>query len=177
MRRILISAAAATALGVSATASAQTNYPGTSYTPTNISVKAGVGIPLDSSLSNVVTTFVAVGGEFQLPTPLIKGGDTFFNVDWFTKSLSGVPSFLNVGINQRFYIGSDTALGHRKYAFLGVGLDFLNITTSDNVIAGRAGLGAELGENIFTEAAFYVGDKSSNGIHPNVVGVFVGYRF
>ena len=177
MRRILISAAAATALGISASAMAQSNYPGTTYTPTNISVKAGVGIPLDSSLSNVVTTFVAVGGEFQLPTPLIKGGDTYFSLDWFTKSLTGKPSFLNLSVNERYYIGSDSQLGHRKYAFIGAGMDFLSITTSDNVVAFRAGLGAELGENIFSEAALYFGDKSSDGVHPSVVGLFVGYRF
>jgi len=176
MRRILISAAAVTALGISATATAQTNYPGTAYTPSNISVKIGVGVPIDSSLSDIVSTFMSVGGEFQLPTPLIKGGDTYFSVDWFTKSLSGVPSFLNASINERYYLGSDKEVGRRKYAFLGVGIDFLNITNSDDVIAGRFGLGAELGENIFTEAALYVGDQA-NGIHPDVVALFLGYRF
>jgi hypothetical protein len=176
MRRILISAAAVTALGISATAMAQTNYPGTTYSPTNISVKAGVAVPIDSALSDIVSTFISVGGEFQLPTPLIKGGDTYFNLDWFTKSLSGVPSFLNLCINERYYIGSDKTLGRRKYAFIGVGVDFLNITTSDNVVAARVGVGADLGENIFTEAALYIGDQAE-GIHPDVVGLFLGYRF
>jgi hypothetical protein len=179
MRRFLLSGAAVTALGVSATAMGQVSYPGTSYTPVNITVKAGVGVPLDSNLSNVVTNFVAVGAEFQLPTPLIRGGDTYFSLDYFTKSFSGTPSFVNLSINQRYYIGtsSEKALGHRKWAFIGAGMDFMNITTSDNVFAARAGLGAELGENIFAEVAGYVSDKSSDGIHADVAAFFIGYRF
>jgi hypothetical protein len=55
-------------------------------------------------------------------------------------------------------------------------MDFMNITTSNNVVAARAGFGADLGENIFGEAALYVGDQAE-GIHPDVVGFFVGYRF
>jgi hypothetical protein len=176
MRRTLISVAAVSALGISATAVAQTNFPNGTYTPTNISIKGGVGLPLDSNLSNIVSTFIAVGGEFQLPEPLIKGGDTYFNLDWFTKSLGGTPSFLNLSINERWYMGSDKLVGRRKYLFLGAGMDFLNITRSDDVVAIRGGLGAELGENIFAEVAGYLGDQA-DGIHPDVLGVFIGYRF
>jgi hypothetical protein len=177
MRRTLIPAVVMAAIGASAVSSAQTDYPGTKYEPVNISVKAGVGIPLDSALSDVAHTFIALGGEFQLPTSLMKGSETFFNLDWFTKSFGGNPSFLNLSVNQRFYLGNDRMPGRRHYVFVGVGADFLNVFTSDTVVAARAGLGTELGENIFAEIAGYVGDKSNNNVHPDVLGVFVGYRF
>lgn len=176
MRRTLISFAAVSALGLSATAVAQTNFPTTTYTPTNIAIKGGVGLPIDTNLSNIVSTFMAFGAEFTLPEPLIKGGDTYFSLDWFTQSFAGTPSFVNLSVNQRWWIGQDKVVGRRKYLFVGVGMDFMNIVRSDDVVAARAGLGTELGENIFAEVAGYVGDQD-NGIHPDVIGVFIGYRF
>ena len=177
MRRTLLPAAVMAAIGVCAIAPAQTDYPGTKFEPVNISVKAGIGVPLDTALSNAASSYLGFGVEFQAPSSLLKSGDTYLNGDWFSQSLKGTPSFFNLGVNQRFYLGDDRVPGRRHYAFVGIGLDFLNVYTSDTVFAARGGFGSELGENIFAEVAAYVGDKSNNGVHPNMLSVWLGYRF
>ena len=176
MRRILQSAAVIAAFGICAVASAQ-QEPAV-YDPVNFAVKAGVALPLDSNLSDVSGSFMALGVDYKLPQSLIQGADTFFSLDWFSKGFQGEKTnILPLMINARYYTSADKEEGRRKYVFLGVGVDFIDIYASSTVVAARAGFGAELGANIFTEAAVYIGDQATGGIHPNAVAAFIGYKF
>ena len=179
MRRSLKTVAALAALGISVVASAQlSSSPPVDFTPTNVSVKAGLALPLDSSLTNVAKTFIALGVEYQLPTSLVKGSETYLDLEWFTKSFQGErTNVLPFTINQRFYTGSESIPGQRKYVFVGAGVSFVDIGSSDTVISARAGFGAELSEQIFGEVAGYIGDQTGSGIKPNAVSFFLGYRF
>jgi hypothetical protein len=176
MRRILQSAALFAAIGACTVASAQ-QEPAV-YDATNFSVKGGVALPLDSNLTNVASSFLALGVEYQIPQSLIPGADTYFSLDWFTKGFQGEKTnIFPFMINARYFLGKDQLAGRRHYVFVGLGVDFIDIYSSSTVVGARAGLGTELGENIFTEAAVYVGDQATGGIHPNAVAAFLGYRF
>lgn len=179
MRRSLNTLVALGALGLSVLANAQSsNTPPVDFTPTDVSVKVGVALPLDSSLTDVAKTFIGLGVEYQLPTSLVKGSESYLSLDWFTKSFRGErTNVFPLAFNQRFYTGGDNIPGRRRYVFVGAGVSFVDIGSSDTVISARAGIGAELSEQIFGEIAGYLGDQTGSGIKPNVVSFFLGYKF
>jgi hypothetical protein len=144
--------------------------------PYGISVRFGVGFPIDDNYSNMANTLIGAGIEYQLRSPIFKGGESYISLDYFTKDTSGSNgTVFPLLINHRFYTGSK-ATGNRTYAFLGLGVSFVDDGASTSVISGKAGLGMELGERIFAEGAVYLGDRAST-IRPNALALYVGYRF
>jgi hypothetical protein len=170
----MISAAAIlTAIGATAVASAQTSMIDAS--PNNITIRGGVALPIDQSLSNVSSTFSNIGLEYNFNNSLIKGGDTYLSVDAFFKNFNGVAAY-PVAINQRFYTGTNPA-GRRSYYFVGVGMTWTDVSNQTyNAISARGGVGIELGPNIIAELAGYISDQAG-GTRANAVTINLGYRF
>ena len=172
MRRTLTAAAIMATLGVCGVANAQTNTLDTS--PNNITIRGGVALPADNSISSVSNSFINVGVEYLFGNSLLKGSDTFLSVDAFFNTFNNVIAW-PVAINERFYLGSNPQ-GHRNYFFIGVGMTFVNVTVSGNGIGARGGLGTELGPNIIAELGGYVSDQIQ-GVRANAVTFDIGYRF
>ncbi len=173
MRRVISAAAILTAIGATAIAGAQTSSIDTS--PNNITIRGGVALPVDQSLSNVSNTFTNVGIEYLFNRSLIKGGDTYLSVDAFFKDFNGVTAY-PVAINQRFFTGANPA-GRRSYYFVGVGLTWTSVTNkTSNGVGARGGIGIELGPNIIAELTGYISDQAG-GTRANAVAINLGYRF
>jgi hypothetical protein len=173
MRRIISAAAILTAIGVCGVASAQTSMIDTS--PNNITIRGGVALPIDQSLSNVSSTFANIGLEYNFNNSLIRGGDTYLSIDAFFKNWNGVVAY-PVAINQRFYTGTNPA-GRRSYYFIGIGMTWTDVTDQTfAAISARGGIGIELGPNIIAELAGYVADEAG-GTRANAVTINLGYRF
>jgi len=167
-------AATVAAFGIVGVAAAQSsNSP--DLTPTGVTVRLGASIPLDSSLTNLGNTLLDFGAEYTIPTPLIKGGETFLSVDYWGRNLNfGQGSVVPLFINQRWYTGSTET--KRTYFFLGAGIDFIDVVSSNTALGLRGGFGEELGEHIIAEVAGYISDRAG-GARANAVTFSIGYRF
>ena len=164
----------AAVVGVCGVASARQSDAINAY-PYGLSVRFGVGFPIDDNYSNMTNNLLGLGIEYQLNNSLLKTGETYLSLDYLSKDLRGDNTVFPFLINQRFYSSSKTS-GNRSYAFLGLGVSFVDDAGSTTVLSGKAGLGMELGERIFAEGAVYLGDRAHN-IRPNALAVYLGYRF
>ena len=176
--------AAIAAIGICGLAAAQVggNNTDTSLVNTSgVSVKIGIGIPFDRSLSDGIgRTLTGFGIEYQPLRSLLRNSETYFAADIFVRDYSGSRGYgLPITINQRFYNSQTLSTERRRqYAFIGAGFSVVDLngggTNTDFTI--RGGVGAELGERVFFEFAAYFGDARGNA-RPNVFGIFGGYRF
>lgn len=174
MRRTLNAVAAIAAFSIAGVASAQGGVT-QDLTPVNVTVRLGVALPLDSALTDVGSTLIDLGAEYTIPTPLIKGGETYLSVDYWAKGIRGdkgsvVPLFLN----QRWYRPGNQI--RRGYLFLGAGVDFIDTTSSNTAVGLRGGIGQELGEHIIAEVSGWLSDRAGNA-RANAVTFSLGYRF
>jgi hypothetical protein len=173
MRRLTICAAFAALAGA---ASAQTVRP-MDFNPSGITVRGGVVLPLDSTLSDVDNLFINIGLEFQIPRPLLRSGETYLSIDYWTNSFNDQDgTVLPIFVNHRFYQDNNKVPGARTYWFFGLGAAIIDVTSSGTAIAGRAGVGKELGENIIFETAVNLSDRAG-GARANAVAFNIGYRF
>ena len=172
--RIYTFAAVLAALGTAGAASAQTRT--LDLSPTGISVRGGVVLPIDNKLEDLGTNLLGIGVEYSLPTPLIRGGgETFLSLDYIAPRIAGDKgSVWPLAVNQRWYTGSDAL--RRSYAFLGVGITFVDTDSSGSTIGVRGGFGTELGDRIFAEVGGFLSDKVK-GTRGSGVGLYLGYRF
>jgi hypothetical protein len=174
MRRITTIAATIAAIGITSVAAAQ-SPTSPELTPVNITIRGGIVLPLDSKLTDVGNTLLDLGAEYTLPTPLIKGGETFFSVDYWTKGLGGHGSVIPLMINQRWFQGTDSQI-RRRYFFVGAGVAFVDVTRSNTAIGVRGGIGQELSDHVVAEIAGYLSDRAG-GARANAVTFSLGYRF
>lgn len=178
MKRMFTAAALFAAFGIAGVASAQQGGPTADLTPYNVTVRGGVAIPLDSRLTDVGRTLIDLGVEYQLNNSLLKTGETFFSLDYLATNLrfqhGSVIPFM---INQRFYLSQPVGDDYRRnYWFIGAGVSFIDISSSDTAIGLRGGFGAELSEHVVAELAGYISDRAS-GVRANAVTISLGYRF
>ncbi len=173
--KMIKAAAAIAAIGACAVASAQGDRLDT--TPSGISVRAGIAISMDSSLTNSLgSSLIGLGIEYRFSTNLIKSGETYLAIDYMTKNFGGARgSILPITVNQRWF---STKPGRtlRTYGFLGLGVAIVDIIDSGTTLCFRGGFGMELGGSTFAEIALTVAE-ARNGIKPNTVGIYFGYRF
>ncbi len=168
MKRVMLTAAIAATLGVTAVASAQN----TDYTPHNFSFRLGTVFPLDHHLRDVNKTFLAIGADYKFNTQYLKNGETYFSLDYIAKAWTGEKGTMwPLMINQRF-MGKDGS-----YWSLGAGAVNMNFSKSDTVFGARFGVGKNLGESIFVEGAFLWSDKSRGNVRATSLGFYIGYRF
>ncbi len=174
MRNVLTIAAAALGVATATTAHAQTQDPD-ALIPVNISVRLGIGLPIDDNLRDASSSFINAGLEYKLDNSLLRSGETYFALDFFKGNTSDEGYIIPFTINQRFFM-RQIPDGRRTYAFVGAGIGFIKSDHWDQVVAVRGGLGAELGERIFAEGALTLTDKA-RGISGNLISLSIGYRF
>jgi hypothetical protein len=181
MRRTILLAAMAAALGVSGVASAQNSGSSVDATPTNFTFRGGLVFPMDSGLRDVADLWGGVGVDYLFPTQLIRGGSqTYLSADWFIRGTGGGRGNVwPIALNQRFYAGQGIYNREfRNYFFVGAGVAILDFSKSSTKFLMRGGVGTELGPNIIAEATLTLTDKdNSTGIRGNAIGVYLGYRF
>jgi len=175
MRRMFIAAATVAALGIAGAAAAQSPTQ-SDLTPVNVTIRGGATIPLDSELTNLGNTLLDLGVEYQLPESLFgKLGETFVSLDYWGKGITfGQGSVVPLMLNQRWYVGGTQR--QRSYFFLGAGVAFVDVASSNSAVGLRGGIGQELGDHIIGEIAGYISDRAGNA-RANAVTFCVGYRW
>ncbi len=180
------SIAAAAALAVAGFATAQSG--GTSTQNDNlvdlsgVSVKLSVGIPYDDSLRDGLgATLLGLGIEFTPTRTLLRGSDTYFAGEIFLRGLNTDRGYVTaLTINQRFYNTTIVAANvRRSYVFGGIGFAFTDGNDSGGTSAAlalRGGVGSEIGERLFFEAAIMFG-AGDGDVRPNIISFSGGYRF
>jgi hypothetical protein len=176
MRRIISAAATIAAFGIAGGASAQTTISNNDLIPTAVTLRAGVCLPLDQTLTDVANSLVDLGVEFIPSSSLIKGGETFYSLDYFSTGFHGSKGTVwTAAINQRWYHGGPDVY-RRSYLYLGIGAAVIDVNTSGTGFALRGGYGQELGEHIVAEIGGYISDRAG-GARANAVTFSLGYRF
>ena len=174
MRKTISAAAILAAFSLAGIASAQTSGSIDTY-PNNITIRGGVALPIDQSLSNVSNTFTDIGIEYTFNASLLKGGETYISIDGWFNNFNSVVAY-PVAINQRFYTGNNPQ-GRRSYFFVGLGMTWTDVGSQTfNAISARGGIGTELGPNIIAELTGYIADEAG-GTRANAITINLGYRF
>ena len=143
-----------------------------------VSLRLGIAFPLDNTLSGVNDNFTSLGLEFQNPTSLAKGTDSYLAVDYFSKNLGtfGKGSVIPITYNVRFYQKGSAA--RQSYAFVGLGFAITDlIGSSETVFAARGGFGMNVSDHTFVEAAGTFTPSTNNNGSFNTIGLYFGYRF
>lgn len=158
------------ALAVTAMGMAQSN---SLVNTTGMSLRLGGVYPLERATRNVTKNMMALGFEFESQSQIVKGGMNYISIDWYGKSGSGAKgNMFPVMYNVR--MGDNGT--NQFYTFFGVGVVFMDVTSSKTVLGARGGIGTRLSEHLFAEGAAVM-SGSANGAKANSVGVFVGYKF
>jgi hypothetical protein len=145
-------------------------------TPTDLAVRLGGAYVIDDTTRDLTkSVMIGIGVDYFFPTQLIPGAETYLSVDWFGKSASGAKgNFFPLMLNARYY--SKGEAGRRSYGFVGLGAVILDVTSTRTTIAGRLGVGVEVGPSIFTEASWLFSDKADRAKADSIT-FHVGYRF
>ncbi len=161
-----------TAICLTAIGSAQVNYL---EQPTNVSFRLGYVYPIDSAMRDIAPSYIGFGADFNTDFRLLDNAVTMLSFDWMGKSGSGAKgNAFPILLNQRFYMGD--AVEKRQYFQVGLGIAIVDLTSTKTVLAGRIGMGQELGDNIFGEINFNYSD-GANGALATALGFYVGYKF
>jgi hypothetical protein len=168
--------AVAALVGLGGSAIAQNESSRIDAYPYNLSIRGGVGLPIDENFRDFSKSLIAVGADYLLRRSLIKGGESYLSFDYIVKDTKNDTNrVIPIAINQKFYQGAEGE-ENRPYYFVGLGVTFVSENSSNTVLSGRAGIGLDLGERIFTEATLFLGDRAAN-IRPNLIGIYLGYKF
>lgn len=143
-----------------------------------VSLRLGMAFPLDNTLSGINDNFTSLALEFQTPTSMAKGTDSYLAIDYFSKTLgsfnkgSVIPVTYNIRFNQKSNNSRQT------YAFAGLGIAIVDLVgPSETVIAARGGFGMNVSDHTFLEAAgTFTPSTNTNGSF-NTIGLYFGYRF
>jgi hypothetical protein len=142
-----------------------------------LSFKLGIAFPVDNKLSDFAKNLSAMGIEFNIPTRFGKGTESYLAVDYFSKSVGqfGKGSVVAITYNQRFL--KNTGATRQTYGFGGVGVGFSDITESDQILVLRGGVGINLSDQTFLEAAGTFSSSTSKDGALSTIGLYFGYRF
>ncbi|HVT12651.1 MAG TPA: hypothetical protein VHE55_10320 [Fimbriimonadaceae bacterium] len=181
MRNSFLAAATLGAAVLSASAFCQVVHTAVDATPYNISLKGSVYWPIDDNLRHVDHMFAGAGLEYLFPTQLIRGSETFMELDALLHTTaSSNLTILPLTINQRFYSKPGSSLfGHngRSYFYLGGGVTWFDPRGAAK-LTFHGGIGSDLGPRTFLEAAIYISEQDSNmGLRNSGVIASLGYRF
>ncbi len=148
--------------------------------PYNVTFRLGIGLPFDSNFAAGEDLFYGLGMDYGLQGSIVRGGHTFFSVDWFnpTGGDIGKNDAFNFAVNQRFYTG-DGYLGERTYFFVGLGTLFVDGETGKDewLISGRVGVGKEINESLVAEISLLLSEDTRGGANPTTASIHIGYRF
>jgi len=180
MNKTFITTAVA-ALGLVGVACAQSSTTQIDATPSNLTLRGGLVLPLDSNLRENSDFYGGLGLDYEFPNQLIRGSSTFASVDWYFKGSTGSNgNVFPLTLTQRFYSnkGNSYYKDGRSYFFVGGGIAIIDVAgKSSSKYCLRGGIGTELGPNIIAEASLTFSDKSKTDVRANAVGFYIGYRF
>jgi hypothetical protein len=154
MQRWLMAVATATAIIFSGNASAQYGQDRIDPTPYGFSFRAGGVFAIDDDLNDFADGWFGFGIDYAFTKQYLRDSETFFSVDYITKSSSG-----------------------EKGTYWPILVVIIDLASSDSVIGGRVGFGLELGERIFAEASLFLSEDNRDGVAATSGGVYLGYRF
>lgn len=170
--KLTICAALTAVAGVVAAQSDQT----LDLTPSNIQIRGGIYLPFDQNLRSISDNYAAIGVDIIFPQEWIPKSKTYLSIDWLAKSLSGAHgNVFPVMINQKWY--GQTYNNMLTYMFVGAGATFFDVYSSDVVFGARAGVGVDLGPNVFLEGTYYWSDESSGNVSNIGAAFYLGYRW
>jgi hypothetical protein len=180
MRNSFLAAAALGATVLSASAFGQVTYHPVDATPYNMSFKAGLYWPIDDNLRNVDNMFFTIGAEYVFPTQIIRGSETFLEVDaiFHTTSSSNI-TLIPITLNQRFWGGPGSSIfGHngRSYFYVGGGVTWID-PRGQAKLTFHGGLGSDIGPRTYAEAALFISEQDAHPLRNTGVQLTVGYRF
>ena len=169
------------AFGITGIPSAQNADTRIDATPSDLTFRGGIVLPIDDNLREASDFFGAIGVDYEFKTQLIKGSTTYMSADWYFKGSNGSNgNVFPIAINQRFWgsKGSPFWSEGRSYFFIGGGVAIIDVASkSSTKFMLRGGIGTEIGPNIIAEATLTLSDRSSTDVRANAVGIFLGYRF
>lgn len=166
------------AIAICGSASAQYNKSDLEVHASGFSFRGGLVLPWDAPLRDVSKTMIGLGMEYSFQKQVVKNSETYVSLDWFGKSLSGTHgNIFPLCINQRFYTGASRYGTGRAYFFAGLGVTFIDVNGATDKLGARGGVGMELSQTLFAEAAAYMSGKDNGGVAGNALGFYVGYRF
>jgi len=178
MKQLFYGAALLAAIAASGTAAAQSNDPTIGkVSPSGVSFRVGMALPLDDNLKDISNSFLGIGAEYTFTHVYLNNAETYISLDWVAKNINGGDSFYPICINERFYTGNSRYGSGRAYFFLGAGETFYNLGANSRKLAGRGGIGMEIGPSLLLEASAVFSGKDNDGVSGNVLGFYVGYRF
>ena len=180
MRNSFLAAATIGATVLSASALSQVTHTPVDATPYNISIKASLYWPIDSNLRSVDSLFAGGGIEYLFPTQLIRGSETYFELDALlhTTASSNI-TILPLTINQRFWGAPGSGLfGHRgrSYFSVGGGVTWLDPKGQAKLTLHGA-VGSDIGPRTFVEASLFVSEGDNSGLRNTGAMFSIGYRF
>lgn len=147
----------------------------TDFTPTGVTFRAGLGIPLDDELIDDKPIAFAFGFDYEFDFRLFGPGEVFGAFDW----IAAEDGLYSLSLNKRIFTGEGELFGQpgASYIFLGVGgSSYDRLELGDMSIIFRGGLGYELISNTVVEFGGWVGGDS-NGINTTTLFATIGYRF
>lgn len=144
--------------------------------PTNMGVRLGYVLPIDTALKNNAASYIGVGLDFPVQFKLLAEGESILSIDWIGKSGGGAKgNIFPFMLNQRFYAKTNPG-ARRTYFFFGAGIALIDVGSSGTALAARTGYGSELGENLYGELSFLYSD-AAGGARASSLGFHLGYRF
>ncbi len=160
------------ALGTVANAQYASSLSDTSLS--DISLRVGASLPIDSKLNDRFNTFAGIGIDYHLKTSLVSGSASFLSADWTTGDSKFKSNAIALMINQRWALGG--MQNKATYGYLGLGAVIVDAGVSKTVVGIRGGVGIEMSKNVFGELTAVFSDKVGNARY-NVLGAYIGYRF
>jgi hypothetical protein len=174
---------AATALGatvLSASAFGQVSHTPVDATPYNMSFKGTLYLPIDDALRDIDNWFIGGGLEYLFPTQIIRGSETFLELDAFLHTTSSSNlTIIPLTINQRFWGKPGSSLfggTGRTFFYVGVGATWFD-PFGQAKLTGHFGIGSELGPRTYTEASLFVAESDNRGFRNTGLTFSIGYRF
>jgi hypothetical protein len=155
---------------------AQVDENTTNFTPSGITLRAGIGFPVDSALRDDRAFGLLLGLDYELAGTIFGSTDLYLGFDYITLD-QGV---FGISVNRRFPSSMGNIFGNRQlssHAFLGVGGAFVDgISMSDAAFIVRGGFGFEMAQNTFVEIGGWIG-ADVNDVNPSAFFITIGYRF
>src|SRR5579871_1967590 len=180
MRNSFLAAATLGAIVLSASAFSQVTHEAVDATPYNISLKGGLYWPIDSNLRSVDSLFAGFGGEYLFPTQIIRGSETYLELDALLHSTaSSNVTVFPLTLNQRFWGAPGSSIfGHqgRSYFSIGGGVTWID-PRGQGKLTLHGAVGSDLGPRTIVEASLFVSEQDGNGLRNTGAMVAIGYRF
>jgi hypothetical protein len=174
---------AATALGatvLSASALGQVSHTPVDATPYNMSFKGSLYLPIDDTLRSIDNWFVGAGVEYLFPTQIIRGSETFLELDAFLHTTAGSNlTIIPLTLNQRFWGKPGSGLfgsEGRTFFYVGAGVTWFD-PRGQAELTGHFGIGSELGLRTYVEASLFVAEADRRGFRNTGATFSIGYRF